>query len=409
MTKTTGSARLRRAAIPLALFCFLASTALAQDAAARVDSIDAWLGGLRQAKRSIPQGTLQQWVTLQESLHDLALIESNPSTDSATAWRALYVAGYGFWTAELFDIAAGMAREVAEGTTDRTQRALALKDLAQSLENAGHFGESATESERLLAATDAPSLTEMNNHALRLLKAGRYEECLAAVNRIALSAEVAHTRIFSARALAYRGKFAEAAAELRLACDSGETAACTMLGRLSEETPEKYWRDDREYRERIWKPYNAIDSSTSLASSLGRDGSAIRAVASRFAPSFWFNEIHGLYPEPGENDVLARMPPGLPAGRFGGVVIDGVPFIAFLFDAGVADSTVRNGIGRYLASVHGASSWGPSMEERTRAQIARLDARSGGGTLVVITHAAWQEEWARRIAPKSTWSVVEKR
>lgn len=412
MTINTATNCIRRtlaATVVVCLVCAYSHHAYAQSAAARVDSIDSWLGGLRTAKRSQPQGMLQQWVRLQESMRDLATIAREPSTDSATAWRARYVAGYGFWVAELFDIAAATARELAEGTSDRAQRALALRDLAQSLENAGLFGESAAESERLLAVSEQPGKTAINNHALRLLKAGRYDECLDYVNRIEMSADVAHTRIFSARALAYRGRYDEAATELRAACDSGETAACSMLERLREEAPEKYWRDDREYRHRVWQPYNRIDDTLALAA----DGSprlrGVRAEASLFAPSFWFNEIHGLYPKPGEHEVRARRPEPFVTGRIGAIAIDGVPFVAFLIDATTSDADVRAAVERYLATVHGMSAWGPAMEEHTRAQVARIATADGGGSLVVVTHAAWQQEWARRAFPGASWTELAKR
>lgn len=405
-TTITPFSLFRHAILLFALVSVCASGATAQSAAERVDSLDAGLISLRAAKRSNAQATLQQWVRLQESLRDLAMIVSDPATDSATAWRALYVAGYGFWSAELFDVSAAMAREVVDGTSDSTQRSLALTDLAQSLENAGLFSESAEASGLLLTSSGQPDLVAINNHALRLLKAGRYEECIDWVRLIELTEEVAHTRIFSARAHAYLGRYAEAAADLRRACDSFETAACAMIERLEQESPEKYWRDDLAYRLRIWHPYNLIDSSSSFAELMPRRE---RAQVSRFASSYWFNEVHRFYPPLDDDDVRPRMPAELPPGRFGILVIDGVPFATLVFDATVSDSAARVGIDRYLEIVHGPSAWGPAMELVTRANMIRLEPDNGGGTLVTITHAAWQEEWVRRIAPGGAWSTVANR
>lgn len=410
MTRTVTVRRqaLRRDISILLLLLLLPAIAAAQTPSERVDSLDRWLAELKQAKRSSDEGTLQHWVRAQETLRDLAMIGSNPETDSATAWRSLYVSGYGFWLLELFDIAADYDREIVEGPVDTRQRVLALKDLAQSLENAGLFEQSANESERVLASSEQPGVLEINNHALRLLKAGRLDECLEYVRRIELSEEAAHTRIFSARAHAWQGRHTEAAAELRAACEHGETAACTMLDKLGEQKPEQYWSDDRAFRLRIWQPYNRIDSSIALATAPVLRGRGKSAVVSSFAPSYWFKQSSRLYPGSADGDFTPHYPPSLPPGRVGVVAISGVPFVSFVIDPEISDSAARAGVVRYLAEIRGDSITSPEMDLRTRAQMARLPAEEGGGTLVAITHAPWQEGWVRRLMPGAPWTVIEK-
>jgi tetratricopeptide (TPR) repeat protein len=396
MNTTTTPSYVRPGFLLIALFLCVAS-ASAQTAAERVEQIDQWFVSLKGPKKTVPQATLQTWVQAQEALRDLDAIAHDRTTDSATAWRAHYVAAYGLWMLELYDVSAGIARELAARASDDRQRALALKDLAQALENAGRFAESADESARMIAATAQPGLLEYNNHALRLLKAGRYDECLAYVNRIELNEKAAHTRIFSARAHAYRGRYDSAKAELTKACELGEQAACSMLDKLESETPEKYWTDDRAFRMQAWRPYNSIDSALALAAIAPSHPDAGAPRISGFAPSFWFNEIHALYPslEAGE-EIRPTYPAMLPKGRVGVMMFRGVPIVSILIDESVDGTTVDKGVAAYVASLHGPSAFGDqSMKLATRALVNALPKSNGGGHSVIIVHTDWQEQLVR--------------
>jgi tetratricopeptide (TPR) repeat protein len=394
-----------RTGVALFMTLLTASTATAQTGDT-LDAIDAWFLSLRDAKKSSTAATLQTWVRAQSSFRDLNRIASDPATDAAMAWRARYVAAYGYWMIELFDIAAAIDREIAATAADTKQRVLALKDLAQALENAGQFDASTAESERLIAASEQPGVRELNNHALRLLKAGRYDECLAYVNRITLDASVAHTRIFSARAHAYRGRYDEAKAELRSACDLGEGAACSMLEALAESTPEKYWKEDREFRRVAWTPYNRLDSSIALAAR--SEEVTRRGELSWFATAFWFNEIHGLYPslEAGE-EIRPKYPAPLPKGRVGIGVLDGVPYLMARFDPVKDENALDKAVAAYVASIHGPSAWDDKeVKIRTRALVAPLPKNQGGGHVMIVVHTDWQEQAVRASNAKARWRVI---
>ena len=379
----------------------------AQDPSSIIDSADRFFSGIKTLKRTTPQATLQSWVQIQSQLHELRKVSSTTS-DSAIAWEAEYVAAYGLWMTELFDIAAAIDSALVTRATTPDQRTRALRDLAQSLENAGRFGSSAEASARLIASMDAPRFLELNNHALRLLKAGHYEGALEYVKRIELTEESAHTRIFSARAHAYQGRYDAAMAELKAACDRAEEAACRMIESIAgAESPEAFWRSERSRRIAAWQPYNIIDSSISLSRADPLPLLQRRAV-SAFAPSYWLNEIHGLYPAPGEVAIVPTLPVAFGKGRIGAAVIEGVPFVTIAFDEATTSSKARQALVSYLDSTHEQSEGEPKLAGvRTRALLA---AASGArAAIAVVVHTDWQERLVRNALPGATIEVVPRR
>jgi hypothetical protein len=95
------------------------------------------------------------------------------------------------------------------------------------------------------------------------------------------------------------------------------------------------------------------------------------------------------------------LPQPLDGGAAGAIVVRGVPFIA----AAVATEN-ESRIRTYLRGVHGPSAWGSKMELKNRAMIG-TGVGDHASSLVIIVHAAWQEDWIRAAIPAMTWRVVD--
>lgn len=373
-----------------------------------IDAADRDFVSIRASKKSIPQSTLQNWVRLQERFRDLFEIANATDADPVKVWESWYVTAFGFGVIELHDVAAAIGTELAKYSGSEKHTARALHDVANALESSGQFEEAVTQSLRRLELIDEPSIPDLNNHALRLLKAGEYAECIKYVQRIDINEEdVAHTRLFSARAYAYQGKYSEAMTELRAACSHGDDNACGIIESLASENAADFWRADLTQRRDVWQPYNRFDSAYALPTLAPAELSAGRNFPSAYLPSFWFNEIHNCYEYIVGHGFVATYPNSLPKGVAGALVVDGVPFFAAILHGEPTQTSVSTGVKRYVYSVHGPSAWGASMPISTRALVAPIASTQGKSSLMIIVHNDWQEAWVMKALSKLAWKVVK--
>jgi tetratricopeptide (TPR) repeat protein len=384
--------------LPIGLLLLLA-IALPPAASAQNDSpektihqIDQFFSGIRSSMREIPQSTLQNWVLITEAFRALNAIISDPKVSSDIAYQARYTQGYGLYVIELYDLAAESQQAAVDIARTNDQKREALNDLAQSYEMAGKFGEAAGARSKGRKLTSDPSLTELNNLALSLLKMGGYIECIRTVNQIDIDkGDVAHTRIFSARAYGFSGKYPEARAELQKACDHHSEDACAMIKRLdASRNAEEYWLRDLANRQDAWQPDNLIDTAHLLRLERGNPVFAYSSSISRFAPSYWFNEIYTLYEEQ-EGRLNVRYPGTLPAGRMGFILVDGVPFFQAKV-SGASEDALFESLRTFVKAIHGPSAWGGSTPATNRLLVAKLP---DGNYLALVVHSDWQEEIVR--------------
>jgi tetratricopeptide (TPR) repeat protein len=373
----------------------------------RADSIEqvrTFFESVRQAKKSTPQSTLQTWIQLTEAFSWLNSTISDPNVTGNDASLALRVQGVGYQVVELFDFAIASELAAIDKARDDRQRGKALDDLAQSFETIGFFPEAVTARKRSMALSGSPSLPALNNLALSLLKAGEYEECIATVNLIDLSQPgVAHTRLFSARAFGYSGKYGEALTELQKACDHNARDACSMRDQASASSnPGEFWKQDRKTRMMLWVPHNSLfDSAKTLLVGARIIPMADGHGASMFIPASWFNDVYPLY-RMEDGALLATYPEQLPRGKIGFIVVDGVPFFAAKVHR-VSEDSLMKSVASFMHQNHSPSA---SSESGPAASRALVTTFPDGDYLVLIVHTDWQETLIRSRGNSMSWKTV---
>lgn len=379
------------------LLIVLAATPLvAQDPEEVVDNADRLFVAIRKSQREIPQGTLQNWVRVQEAFAALDSVVRNHGADRDLVWRARYVRGFGLQVLELYDLAADIQEGLLADAPDGKQLLMAEADLANTYEKMGEYGRASDLRLRMLKRAGRGSTIAYNNLALALLKAGRYDEVIHYVGLIDIDEDdVAHTRIFSARAHAYSGRYDSAAVDLALSCSHGEADACAMKKDLAAfASAEQYWARDRAERLALWRPDNIIDSAHRLRDMLvkGTEPSGTAGI-SRFALSSWFDEIFGLYPRIDSNDYTPAYPASLPPGSLGFTLVGNSPFLTFRFQSTLAHDEIVRRVAAYRAAMHGPSAWDKAMPVANRILLVRekdfYDA--------IVVHTDQQERMIREL------------
>lgn len=229
----------------------------------------------------------------------------------------------------------------------------------------------------------------LSNLALALLKANRYEECLAIVSKIDMNDEyIDYPYITSARASAYLGRYQEAVNTLKKGCNHKEKEACDLYTFASVAVdPAEFWKADQASHLKEWMPYNRIDSSIALL--YAPNPLPMGIIVSGFAIHSWFNEIYRLYDEGSGNG--AYPPSALPNGRIGFILVDGVPFFAADVTADEEEAVTDQSLTHFLRSIPSPTRGGP-VTQQNKLLITNLEGKQ---RLVIVVHTTWQEELIR--------------
>jgi hypothetical protein len=380
----------------------------AEDPEEVVEKADRFFLAIRKSQREIPQGTLQNWVRVQETFAALDAVIRSPDVEPEISWRARYVQGFGLQVIELYDLAAEIQEGLLADAPGEKERVQAETDLANSYESMGEYGRASDIRLRALERAGRGSTMAYNNLALGLLKAGRYDEAIRYIHLIDIDEDdVAHTRIFSARAHAYSGRYDSAAADLALSCSHGEADACTMQKNLAAAgSAEQFWARDKARRQEVWQPDNIIDSAHSLRVAVVRMGEpGTGAGISRFALSSWFNEIYGLYPGMISDDYTPAYPAALPPGSLGFVLVRNIPVAVIRLESGLSHDEIVRRLATYRAAMHGPSAWDKAMPVANRIVLARPKGKSFRAAFVV--HTDQQEKMIREIGEMEEVEVVK--
>jgi hypothetical protein len=362
------------------------------EAQLRIELADRIFLAARNDKEAIPQAPVQAWVELQQIFADLEPLARDPGVPLETRLRALYVQGFGLSVVELYDLAAVTQRQALDEAPPSWRPGL-LADLATTHEAMGDFAAAAGLRTWLLQELgDRASRTQLNNAALTYLKNGQYELCLAAVERIELERESAHTQLFAARALAWRGEHAEAAARLSEAASHGSAEARRLLDELAARPAANVWTEDLEASHARWSPKNQV-----AGADLAPPGPL---PASRYAPLPWLDEVYRLYPGREAGDLRPAVPESVRPAQYAVVLVAGVPFLA-LFPMGDPPA-VRGRLQAYVRSMHTPSIWRGRQPEANRVLLGTLDGRPVG----IVAHAGWQEELVRTRLPAADWEAL---